>query len=62
MTAALAAVAVLAVLSIVADVLDRHHVFVLGGVEHDHALGRASGADVNIADRQGITPLPLGRA
>lgn len=36
-----------AVFRLVGDVLDRHHVLVLGGIEHNHALGRTSGdADV----------------
>src|SRR5215813_14851657 len=30
-------------LAFLADPLDRHHLLVLGGVEHDHALGRAAG-------------------
>ena len=50
MTAALAAVAVLAVLPVVADMLDRHHVLVLGGIEHDDALRRAAG-DADVLDR-----------
>src|SRR5690242_911280 len=33
-----------------ADVLDRDDVFVIGGVEHDHALGRAAG-DADALDR-----------
>jgi hypothetical protein len=33
-----------------ADVLDRDHVLVLGGVEHDHALGGAAG-DADAFDR-----------
>ena len=47
--AALAAVAVLAVLPVVADMLDRHHVLVLGGIEHDDALRRAAG-DADVLD------------
>src|SRR5260370_27196214 len=31
------------VLGVLADVLDRHHMLVLGGVENDDALGRAAG-------------------
>src|SRR5438093_1367198 len=31
------------ILAFLADALDRHHLLVLGGVEHDHALGRAAG-------------------
>ena len=51
-TAALAAVAVLAVLPVVADMLDRHHVLVLGGIEHDDALRRAAGdADASTGQR-----------
>src|ERR1700686_5051885 len=38
------------VLSVLADVLDRHHMLVLGGVEYDHALGRAAG-DPDALDR-----------
>src|SRR6202043_1060403 len=45
----LAAVTV-AVLGVLADVLDRDHVLVLGGVEHDDALGRAAG-DPDALDR-----------
>src|SRR3978361_1181657 len=30
-------------LALFADALDRHHFLVVGGVEHDHALGRAPG-------------------
>ena len=37
------AVAVLAILAVVADMLDGDHVLVLGGIEHDDALGRAAG-------------------
>src|ERR1700686_4771427 len=33
----------IAVFSVLADVLDRHHMLVLGGIEHDHALSRAAG-------------------
>src|SRR5690242_21247235 len=33
-----------------ADVLDRDDVFVIGGIEHDHALRRAAG-DANVLDR-----------
>ena len=50
MRAVLAAVAVLAVFPVVADMLDRHHVFVLGGIEHDDALRRAAG-DADVLDR-----------
>src|SRR5450756_2388722 len=31
-------------LDIRADVLDRHHMLVLGGIEHDDALGRTAGS------------------
>src|SRR5437016_6109139 len=31
------------VLAFLADALDRHHLLILVGVEHDHALGRAAG-------------------
>src|SRR4029077_9952696 len=41
---------VLAVLAVVADMLDGHHMLVLGGVEHDDALGRAA-ADAEATDR-----------
>src|SRR3954454_11492103 len=43
-------VAVLAILAVIADMLDRDHVLVLGGVEHDDALGRAAG-DPDALDR-----------
>ena len=33
------AVTVLAVFPVITDMFDRHDVLVLGGVEHDHALG-----------------------
>src|ERR1700737_5003412 len=33
----------IAVLGVLADMLDRDHMLVLGGVEHDDALGRAAG-------------------
>src|SRR5664279_5371995 len=46
---ALAAVAI-AVLGVLADVLDRHHMLILGGVEHDDALGRAA-RDPDTLDR-----------
>src|SRR5665213_3874779 len=39
-----------AVFGVLADVLDRHHMLVLGGVEHDHTLGRAAG-DTDALDR-----------
>src|SRR5882724_13465981 len=39
---ALASVAI-AVLGFLADMFDRHDMLVFGGVEHDHALGRAAG-------------------
>jgi hypothetical protein len=39
---ALTAVAVFAILAVVADMFDRDHVLVLGGIEHDDALGRAA--------------------
>ena len=45
-----ALVPVLAVLAVLADVLDRDDVLVLGGVEHDDALGRAAG-DADAFDR-----------
>jgi len=32
----------IAVLGVLADVLDRHHMFILGGIEYDDALGRAA--------------------
>ena len=35
----LAAIAVLAVLSVLADMLDGDDMLVLGGIEHDYALG-----------------------
>src|SRR6202011_3920557 len=38
------------VLGVLADVLDRHHMLVLGGVEDDDALGRAAG-DPDALDR-----------
>src|ERR1700736_5845032 len=38
------------VLGVLADMLDRHHMLVLGGVEHDDALGRAAG-DPDALDR-----------
>jgi len=47
--ASIAAVAVFAALFL-ADMLDRNDVLVLGGVEHDHALGRAAG-DADALDR-----------
>ena len=40
----------IAIFGVFADVLDRHHVFVVGGVEHDDALGRAAG-DADALDR-----------
>src|ERR1700688_2177782 len=40
----------IAVLGVLADMLDRHHMLVLGGVEHDDALGRAAG-DPDALDR-----------
>src|SRR5665213_3257090 len=47
----LAAVAVpVAVFGVFADMLDRDHMLVLGGVEHDHALGGAAG-DPDALDR-----------
>src|SRR4029079_17334733 len=48
--AALAAVAAVAVLPVVADMLDRHHVFVFSRIEHDDALRRAAG-DADVLDR-----------
>src|ERR1700704_29249 len=42
--------AAIAVLGVLADVLDRHHMPVLGGIEHDDALGRAAG-DPDALDR-----------
>src|ERR1700722_99087 len=53
---AIASIAV-SVLGVLADVLDRHHVLVLGGVEHDDALGRAAG-DPDALDRT-ADQLPL---
>src|ERR1700737_3524450 len=47
----------IAVLGVLADVLDRHHVLVFGGVEHDDALGRAAG-DPDALDRT-ADQLPL---
>ncbi len=38
------------VFSVLADVLDGHHVFVFGGIEHDDALGGAAG-DPDALDR-----------
>src|SRR5580658_964217 len=46
----LLAIASIAVLGFLADVLDRHHMLVFGGVEHDHALGRTAG-DPDALDR-----------
>src|ERR1700722_9650771 len=47
----LASVAVsVAVFGVLADVLDRDHMLVLGGIEHDDALGRAAG-DADTLDR-----------
>src|SRR5260370_14564697 len=47
----LAAISVaVAVFGILADMLDRHHMLVLGGVEHDDALGRAA-SDPDALDR-----------
>src|SRR6202042_310759 len=40
----------IAVFGVFADVLDRHHMLVFGGVEHDDALGRAAG-DADALDR-----------
>ena len=50
--------AAIAVFSLFADVLDRHHMLVLGGVEHDDALGRAARDPDALAkgDRLGIRP------
>src|SRR6266508_1432691 len=39
-----------AIPAFLADPLDRHHALVLGGGEHDHALGRAPG-DADAVDR-----------
>src|SRR5262249_29631382 len=50
MAAVAIAVSVLAVLGLLADMLDRDHVLVLGGVEYDHALGGAAG-DADVLDR-----------
>src|SRR5580658_6283361 len=41
--AAIAIAVAVAVLGFLADVFDRDHMLVLGGVEHDHALGRTAG-------------------
>src|SRR5882724_362818 len=42
--------AAIAVFSFFADVLDRHYMLVLGGIEHDDALGRAA-RDPDALDR-----------
>src|SRR6266852_1540389 len=46
----LAPIPVLAIFAVIADMLDGHHVFVFGGVEHDDALGGAAG-DPDALDR-----------
>jgi hypothetical protein len=51
------AIPVLAILPVVADMLDGHHMLVLGGVEHDDALGRTAG-DADALDRA-TDQLPL---
>jgi len=43
-------VSVLAVLSILADMLDRNHVLILGGIEHDDTLRRTAG-DADVLNR-----------
>jgi hypothetical protein len=54
----LASSAAIAILGVLADVLDGHHVLVLGAVEHDDALGRATRDPDTLAkgDRLGIRP------
>src|SRR5258708_15278974 len=41
--AAVSVAVAVAVFGILADMLDGHHVLVIGGVEHDDALGRPAG-------------------
>src|SRR5258708_6285834 len=48
--AAISVAVAVAVFGILADMLDGHHVLVIGGVEHDDALGRPAG-DPDALDR-----------
>jgi hypothetical protein len=54
----LASLAAIAILGVLADVLDGHHILVLGGVEYNDALGRAARDPDALAegDRLGIRP------
>ena len=45
--------------AVLADVLDRHHMLVLGSVEHDDTLGRAA-RDADALDRAADQLAPVG--